>query len=214
MYAAVTRVVSVRRVVPLVLACSAFVLYAVYLVPGVLSGDAGELAYHPLRLGIPHPTGYPLYLLTGRVWLWLVPWGEPAWRMNLFNAFWGAPAVGWLTVLLWRRMPGWVALAGGIALAITRDVWRYSTETAVYSLHVFVHVLDSQGNVVAQADHEPQDGRAPTAGWLPSEVVRDEVTLPVTPQSDWRIRVGWYDPITGARLSRGDGGDAVDLAVP
>lgn len=127
--------------VPALLSLGAFALYLVFLVPGVLSGDAGELAYHPALLGIPHPTGYPLYLLLGRVWLWIMPWGELAWRMNVFSAIWGALAVGWLTALLWRRLPAWAAVAGGLALAVTHDMWRYSTETAVYSLHAFLFVF-------------------------------------------------------------------------
>lgn len=155
-----------RWIVPAVLSLGAFSLYLVFLVPGVLSGDAGELAYHPDLLGIPHPTGYPLYLLLGRIWTWSVPWGELAWRMNLFSAVCGALAVGWLTVMLWRRLPAWAAVMGGLVLAITHDVWRYSTETAVYSLHalLFVITLERFERWIA-ARERGEDQRGP-ARWV------------------------------------------------
>lgn len=157
--------VQAGYVVPALLAVGAFMLYRASLVPGVLSGDAGELAYHPLILGIPHPTGYPLYLLLGKLWLLVAPAGEPAWQMNLFSALWGALAVGWFTALLWRRLPAWAAVTGGVALAVTPDVWRYSTETAVYSLHVFLIVLTLERFERWMAARERgDDGRGP-ARW-------------------------------------------------
>ncbi|MDQ7029133.1 MAG: DUF2723 domain-containing protein [Ardenticatenia bacterium] len=120
----------------------AFALFAATLVPGVLSGDSGEFGYHPLVLGIPHPNGYPFYLLTGALWQRLVPFGEPAWKMNLFSAFWGALAVAWLMAWLKRALPLWGAsLVAGVALAVWPDFWRYSTAAAVYSLHAFFLVV-------------------------------------------------------------------------
>ncbi|GEM_PF-6703879 len=121
---------------------AAFVLFAATLVSGVLSGDSGEFAYQPLVLGIPHPNGYPFYLLTGALWQRLVPFGEPAWKMNLFSAFWGALAVAWLVAWLRRALPAWgAALVAGLALALWPDFWRYSTAAAVYSLHAFFLVV-------------------------------------------------------------------------
>ena len=37
-------------------------------------------------LGIPHPTGYPLYVLLGKLWTVLVPVGSIAYRLSLFSA--------------------------------------------------------------------------------------------------------------------------------
>lgn len=72
---------------------------------------------------------------------------------------------------------------------------------------VFVHVLDASGNIVAQADHQPQDGNNPTLSWEPGEEIRDTVdlALPLTaPSGNYRIEIGMYDLASGERLARQD----------
>src|SRR3954469_16881438 len=61
-------------------------LYGRTLAPG-LGGtiDSAEFQHAAYRLGIVHPTGYPLYLLLARAWIALVPGGEVAWRVNLLS---------------------------------------------------------------------------------------------------------------------------------
>ena len=43
--------------------------------------------------------------------------------------------------------------------------------------HSFVHLLDGQGNIVAQSDHQPGGVYYPTTLWRPGERLRDEHTL-------------------------------------
>jgi hypothetical protein len=76
-----------------------FTLYTLTLAPGVVGGDAGEHQLAVPLLGIPHTTGYPLYILAGKLWTLLIPIGPPAWRVNLFSAFGSALAAG-LTALI------------------------------------------------------------------------------------------------------------------
>jgi hypothetical protein len=45
------------------------VLYAAGLSPEPTGGDAGEIATAVARLGVIHPTGYPLYTLLGHAWI-------------------------------------------------------------------------------------------------------------------------------------------------
>ncbi len=66
---------------------------------------------------------------------------------------------------------------------------------------VFVHALGPNGDIVAQADRMPLEGRAPTTSWLPGEVITDTYTLllpagvgPVT-----ALAVGLYEPRIGRR---------------
>ncbi len=79
-------------IAPALLGVGFFVLYWRTLAPDVVGHDAGEFQFVPAIFGIPHGTGYPLYLLVGKAWSWL-PLGSVAWRMNLLSALFGAGAV-------------------------------------------------------------------------------------------------------------------------
>src|SRR5581483_1853998 len=86
---------------------------------------------------------------------------------------------------------------------------------------IFVHVLDSQGNIVAQFDHQPQNGNYPTLIWDANEQVKDDLVLTVAenvPPGNYQIKVGWYDLATGARLriqdASGQTNDFVILNTP
>ena len=65
-------------------------------------GDSGELVAAVSVLGIPHPSGYPLYVLLGKLWTLLLPIGSIAYRMSLFSVACTAAACGLLHHLLRR----------------------------------------------------------------------------------------------------------------
>ena len=48
--------------------------------------DGGDLVTAVVTGGIPHPTGYPSYILFSRAFFWL-PVGSVAYRGNLFSIF-------------------------------------------------------------------------------------------------------------------------------
>jgi hypothetical protein len=48
--------------------------------------DSGELAWASATLGIPHPTGYPLYTLLTYLFVSAFPFLEPIAAINLFSA--------------------------------------------------------------------------------------------------------------------------------
>jgi hypothetical protein len=68
---------------------------------------------------------------------------------------------------------------------------------------VFVHLRDSGGQALAQADSPPQAGSYPTSFWDEGEVISDphriEVPASAAP-GEYRIYVGMYRPATGERL--------------
>ncbi len=68
--------------------------------------------------------------------------------------------------------------------------------------HVFIHLTDAEGNLVAQQDVMPQDGRLPTTCWQPDEFISDAHLLDVSalPPGKYAITVGLYDQATGQRL--------------
>lgn len=68
---------------------------------------------------------------------------------------------------------------------------------------VFMHLVDAQGNLVAQADSPPQNGRYPTTILEPGEQILDThlFTLPEgLPGGKYQILIGVYHPETGLRL--------------
>ncbi|MBC8446777.1 MAG: DUF2723 domain-containing protein, partial [Chloroflexi bacterium] len=48
--------------------------------------DGGDLIAAAATLGVPHPSGYPTYLLLARLFLWALPLGEPAFRVHWLSA--------------------------------------------------------------------------------------------------------------------------------
>jgi hypothetical protein len=65
---------------------------------------------------------------------------------------------------------------------------------------VFVHILDTNGQVVAQTDQQPQNGAYPTSLWAPGEFVSDTYTFNLPPGT-YSAELGLYVPETGERLA-------------
>lgn len=68
---------------------------------------------------------------------------------------------------------------------------------------VFVHVLDGEGQIVAQCDQAPGSGAFPTTGWVPGERIQDRhiITLPSSLAiGSYFVAIGLYDQSDGSRL--------------
>ena len=74
----------------LLLFAAFFSLYAFTLSPDILPADSGEFQVVVPLLGVAHPPGFALYTLLGKLFISLIPYGTPAYRLNLFSAFLGA----------------------------------------------------------------------------------------------------------------------------
>ena len=118
------------------------VLYASGACPTIYVGDSGELVTAIHTLGIPHPTGYPLYVLLGKVWTLIVPTGSVAARMSLFSVACAAAAGG---LLHWsgRRMglQPVAAATGAFLLAVSPSFWGEANVQRVYSLNALFVVF-------------------------------------------------------------------------
>jgi hypothetical protein len=157
-----------RRAVaaPLLVALVAFLLVRWTMMPGVAFWDTGEFQTVAPVLGTAHPTGFPTYVILG--WIAnavLAPFGEPAFRMNLFSGLSVAAAAG-LTAVLVRRLTGStaIAVATGIGLAATPLVWDIGTHADPHALHLaFVALLLV---LLVGWDQERQIGDARSDRWL------------------------------------------------
>ncbi|HEX7078192.1 MAG TPA: DUF2723 domain-containing protein [Candidatus Eisenbacteria bacterium] len=118
----------------LAVAAIAATLYARTLAPTVGAGDSGELILAARGLGLPHPPGYPLWLLMARLAAAL-PWGSAALRVNGLSALFAAAGAGLFWLL--ARRAGLRPLAAGAATALFATasiVWSAAVETEVYAL--------------------------------------------------------------------------------
>lgn len=124
------------------LALAAFVVYSLGACRTIYVGDSGELVAAAHTLGIPHPSGYPLYVLLGKLWTVLLPVGSVAFRMSLFSALFAALAVG--LVFLAARALGVgrsAALAASVVFAASPSFWGEANVQRVYALNAFFVAL-------------------------------------------------------------------------
>lgn len=164
------------------LALAAFCVYYATGAPGAWWGDGQELACAAWTLGIPHPTGYPLYMLSGHAAMKIMRWLDPGRALTVYSALLLAAAIG-LLIPFFRRviseergagsaepcgrgcgMADLLPAAGvGLLIAFAHTVWDHGTFAEVYPLTFFVGALALR---VAWAPPEarPGVGRAAALG--------------------------------------------------
>jgi hypothetical protein len=91
----------------------------------------------------------------------------------------------------------------------TVTLYWQGTGSARRDYHVFVHLIDGQGNTVTQSDHRPGGDLYPPSLWADGEVLRDEHQMAVPPPGSYELQVGMY--WQNARLRMTGGGDSVSL---
>ncbi len=71
------------------------------------------------------------------------------------------------------------------------------------SFHVFAHLVDASGALVAQHDTIPGDGLLPMTGWPPGQAIPDRFAIPLPPDiapGTYEVHMGIYDLASGLRL--------------
>lgn len=126
----------------LCLVAGVFLVYALGVCPTIYVGDSGELVAAVQVLGIPHPSGYPLYILLGKLWTLLVPLGSIAYRMSLFSSACAAATVGALhRVCLGLGLRPVAAATASLLLAFSPSFWGEANVQRVYALNALFVVL-------------------------------------------------------------------------
>ncbi|MBI2965417.1 MAG: DUF2723 domain-containing protein [Chloroflexi bacterium] len=161
-------------------AAATFALYLATVAPGItwssLGADGGDLLSAAFTWGIPHPSGYPTYLLALRAFATLVPIGEPAFRGNLMSATSAALASALVFVAAARvalavsryaaaGMPGarpvarWVPVGAATIAALgagaAREFWSQATITEVYALNAFFFAVILAGSAALLVRESP-----------------------------------------------------------
>lgn len=140
-----------------------FIVYLSTLAPGLYFIDTGELATVCVKLGVAHPTGYPLFTLLGNLFS-KIPIGEYIYRLNLMCAVFSS-----ITTLIFFNMVYFIlteldlnkvqdknlrffvkeennflalviSFSSSLVLAFSSTFWNTSNSLEVYSLHVLLIV--------------------------------------------------------------------------
>lgn len=116
----------------------ALAVYVPTLAPGpVDNGDSGEFLGCAAGWGVPHPGGYPTYmLLAGACWRLPLPFSPPL-RVALLSALAAAGAAALLVLLLLHTgVPVAGALLLALAAVLNPLVWSQAVMAEVYTLHL------------------------------------------------------------------------------
>ncbi len=126
-------------------AAGAALLYAYTLAPSVSAGDSGGLALAAGQAAVPHPPGYPLWVLASSVFVHLPGFsslGDVAFRTNLFSALCAAAACGALVCVgASLGLSSMASIVSAGLVATTPAVWSFATVTEVYALNLLLLAL-------------------------------------------------------------------------
>src|SRR5215218_3166609 len=122
-------------------------LYAGTLAPTVLPYGTPDTLDSPMLqaevsvLGVGHPTGYPMYMMLTHLFTYL-PFGDPAYRVNLASAVYGTAAV-LIIYLAGLRLCGLAvpAAAGALAFGLSGGFWGQAVISEVYTLEALLVAL-------------------------------------------------------------------------
>ena len=123
------------RFVACALGAIALVVYAFAVPTSYAYWDTGELQTVASILGIEHPPGSPAFVVLAFAFVHVLPFGEPAWRVNLFSAIAVAIAVVVLYATMRRlRVPPIVGAVCTLAFAFAKITLTYATHAEVHDL--------------------------------------------------------------------------------
>ncbi len=114
--------------------------YTSTLLPGIgYTGDTVKFQYLGEILGIPHPTGYPLYLVLNNLFVNVFPFGSLAYKANLLSAVFAVAAcVVFFRLLLYLGLGRMGALALSLSLGLSYVLWSQAVVAEVYTLHLLL----------------------------------------------------------------------------
>lgn len=119
-----------------------FTAYYSTLARSIYLEDSAEFVTAAATLSIPHPSGYPLYILTSKLLTFILPLGDLTFTVNFISAFWTILAALFLYFALLRlaKSPG-IAFSLALLFGLSPMVWQQATYAEVYSLNTFMLAL-------------------------------------------------------------------------
>jgi hypothetical protein len=119
-----------------------FAVYAAGACRTMYVGDSGDLATAVAVLGIPHPSGYPLYVLAGKLWSAALGFLPLPWALSLFSAACAAAACAVLYLVCRENGVNRAASVGSAwLLAFAPSFWGEANVPRVYALNALFVAL-------------------------------------------------------------------------
>jgi hypothetical protein len=177
--------------------------------------DSGDLATAVAVGGVPHPPGYPTYLILGEVFK-LLPFGDVAYRLNLLSASCAALAVALVALVIHHTLmtaestaapaldQAWVsedtnrahsrtwlcAASASLMLAFSSTFWSQAVITEVYALNALLVATLLYGALRVQPANERW--LVPVlAGLLGLSLGNHPSSLLLLPMLIWKIGARW-----------------------
>jgi hypothetical protein len=131
-----------KFLVPLGLFLGAGAYYWIQACPTFYYWDSAELSAAVLGGGVPHPPGFPFFLILSRIWQFLVPLSS-YFSLNIFSAFFGALGLvlwylvilNFLRLLLGTKSEGLVGLSSFLAITLMAISLTYSIQATRYEVY-------------------------------------------------------------------------------
>lgn len=135
-------------VISIVLCLVNFFVYLLTLSPSIFVGDSGELITAAYVLGVPHPPGYPMFCVIGKIFTVLLPFADIAYRTNLMQAFFATASVFILFFILKEIFKEknnifYAVISAGVSLmfGFSQVFWSQAIISEVYILNAFFILL-------------------------------------------------------------------------
>lgn len=110
--------------------------------PAVSVGDSGEFIAAAETLSLPHAPSYPLFSILGKCAVFLNPFSNLAYRVNLVSIFFGvltAVLIFFLSIQL--SLSPFSALVSALTLFFSNVLWEHSLTAEVFTLNSFFAAL-------------------------------------------------------------------------
>lgn len=140
---------NIKHITPFIIFVSLFFIYSYTLAPGISwangGADGGDLITAAAINGVPHPTGYPLYMLLAKLFQY-VPIGNLAYRTNLFSACCTSLASIMLYftanhILVNKKFSIISSLVATLAFGLSPLVWSQAVIAEVYGLQSLLTII-------------------------------------------------------------------------
>lgn len=122
----------------LIVSVLAILIYIQTIAKGITYGDSGDLITASYTFGIPHPSGYPLYILLGRLFLFFPFIKDVAVKFNIMSALFSAFSLYFLTsIYLFFLKDYKVTFITSFIFGLSLTFWYHARLAEVYNIHIF-----------------------------------------------------------------------------